>query len=259
MRSVVAGLIATLICCGCSVRPTIPVGFDVELNPDTAKVVAAEMITNQQGIQSLRAITRAKLVHRGRVSFIRYVVAINSDKAIRLDILPDRAGYPLGLYVQNATQASFIVPSEKKVYYGDESLLQEALGVPVPATDLLTLLTARIAERVLLDPALRILTTQSGDELLLVLNRSRIYRISPTNHLCRQGEIRSDSGRTRLLGMKYDAVQEKQGVHYPTLVQLEFSEEGVELNLEILQIDFNPQLDPKIFQISVPADYSVID
>ena len=230
--------------------------FDgVELAPAEMQEFEKRLSVERSEFQSLRMLSRCILRHDDERYEFRYAFVARAPVDLRIEQFPLTGFYSLSALVSNAERTTVVFQNEQRalITQSGRGGLQKLLGVDLPLTesDVGPLLSGVLPERFDLEKGAARRGDPANSEILfrsetLLARFNREFRLQEF-HL-----FDPDSYREQIsLLFSYD-----QSL-IPKTFTLRFPKQEVELECAALQRSRNDAIRGDVFELSVPAQYSI--
>lgn len=253
-RGVTVLTLVTLIT-GCF-RPSFePEGAVV--SPISSRQLCVELNTKRKPIQSVRVLADATISSVTERASFRYVVVSKEPASFRVDVLPLNGAFTLGLLVSHEGRALWL-NSQEKTYSEDRDerrLVAEYLGLRgVSRETAVALMTGMLPPLSCSD--VTVYGVENGDKIIVDQRAHVAWRVRGDSSEIVSARVLDPKGEVVEMEASVGGVEENA----PRKLALEiFSPGRARVDLSLTKVALNPPLSERLFEVTPPSNYTLVD
>lgn len=227
------------------------------LPQDSSQRLCADLNTQRKPVESVRVLADATISSVAERASFRYVVVSKEPSSFRVDVLPLNGAFTLGLLVSHDGKALWL-NSQERTYAEDRDerrLVAEYLGLRgVSRETAVALMTGLLPK--LSCSEITVYAGGNGDKILVDQRAQVAWRVRGNS---------SEIVSARMLDPKGDLVEMEASVgaanaNAPRSVALEiFSPARAHVDLSLTKVVINPTLSDRLFEVTPPSNYTLVD
>jgi len=259
MRRLIIGTVAGIVMFGCAPRrsgaPWLP--GEVAIQPADEARFRESVLGRVSELTSFRGLFSTTARRGDETSSFRQAIVFVHPESLRVEALPSQGALSLHLLVSQRGLVTVIIPGEKRAVRGASStaLFRQHLDLPFREGELMALVSGRV-ERSAFDSKSE---TRCGENECTVqrLDGRYVWRFERTSARLLSVSIRDPLKLVERIRVRYADFKEFGGVELPTRITLELVDDGVAIDLEASMVKVNQPIPSALFEVAIPADYSV--
>lgn len=265
MYKVTFVLVSLLVFAGCSLQRSTPMPqpMGARLVGVSKGAVLAMLQERSASIHTFKGLAQTTISYRGQQDVVRNAVVYAKPGQLRWESFPLAQAVTLNLLVANGSEVLFVDAVERKAVRGnaEASFIKKALGISTSLNELASCLSGTMWSGFFADAVgintLEVYSDSASNRLEVFTPDFSHYWVwdRPKEQLVKY-ERRSADGDLWYRLDYFDYI-ERSGQPVPTRILVTLVPEEVKVHLAYTTITVNSSVNPQVFQVALPADFSV--